>query len=312
LGLSLFHPETNNMKTLSRTLTSMALLLCATACADDLTQPQALWKGVDEQFTAQVGKLAGSAAELKARLGALPANTPGKDQAVAALAGVGPAVDAFKGAVEKAKLSVAQAMESKKLAVVTAAIEQAKAALDEAAGKAAAALDAAGKAVAAAKAKADELTAAAAAAVAAEKAAFDKAAKEGGSLDFSDIDFEAGSDKFSFARPESQQALDKLLAWAKSCPGLKFELVGHTSREGDAKVNQKLSEKRAAAVKAWLVGKGVEAKAIVKTSGLGAGKQLVAEPAPGSAEEKAMDPAKLAEARNKNRRIEVAVKQHCK
>jgi OOP family OmpA-OmpF porin len=59
-------------------------------------------------------------------------------------------------------------------------------------------------------------------------------------------------------RTEGQQKLDKLVADLK---GMKLEViiaVGHADRLGSDTYNQKLSEKRAAAVKTYLVGKGVE------------------------------------------------------
>jgi len=59
-------------------------------------------------------------------------------------------------------------------------------------------------------------------------------------------------------RPEGQQALDKLIADIK---GVQLEViiaVGHADRIGADKYNQKLSERRAMAVKEYLVGKGIE------------------------------------------------------
>ena len=60
-------------------------------------------------------------------------------------------------------------------------------------------------------------------------------------------------------KPEGMAKLDKLAAQSAE---LKLEVilaVGHTDRLGSAGYNQKLSEKRAAAVKQYLVSKGVEA-----------------------------------------------------
>jgi len=59
-------------------------------------------------------------------------------------------------------------------------------------------------------------------------------------------------------RPEGKSKLDKL---AGDIKGIKLEViiaVGHADRFGTDAYNQKLSEKRAAAVKAYLVSKGVE------------------------------------------------------
>ncbi|MGE5491127.1 MAG: OmpA family protein [Actinomycetota bacterium] len=63
-------------------------------------------------------------------------------------------------------------------------------------------------------------------------------------------------------RPEGKAALDKVIADAKA---LKLEVilaVGHTDRIGKDAYNQKLSEKRAAAVKEYLVSKGIEANRV--------------------------------------------------
>ena len=59
-------------------------------------------------------------------------------------------------------------------------------------------------------------------------------------------------------RPEGKSKLDKL---AGDIKGIKLEViiaVGHADRFGTDAYNQKLSEKRAEAVKAYLVSKGVE------------------------------------------------------
>lgn len=63
-------------------------------------------------------------------------------------------------------------------------------------------------------------------------------------------------------RPEGKQKLDEVAAKAGA---LKLEVilaVGHTDRIGKDAYNQKLSEKRAAAVKEYLVSKGIEANRV--------------------------------------------------
>ncbi len=63
-------------------------------------------------------------------------------------------------------------------------------------------------------------------------------------------------------RPEGKGKLDKLVADAKS---IKLEViiaVGHADRLGKDAYNQKLSERRAAAVKDYLVSKGIEANRV--------------------------------------------------
>jgi OOP family OmpA-OmpF porin len=63
-------------------------------------------------------------------------------------------------------------------------------------------------------------------------------------------------------RPEGKAKLDELVTKAKS---IKLEViiaVGHADRIGTDAYNQKLSEKRAAAVKTYLVSKGIEANRV--------------------------------------------------
>jgi OOP family OmpA-OmpF porin len=77
-------------------------------------------------------------------------------------------------------------------------------------------------------------------------------------------------------RPEGKAKLDKLVGDIK---GIKLEVilaVGHADRFGDDAYNQKLSEKRAAAVKTYLISKGVDANRVY-TEGKGE-KQPVTKP----------------------------------
>jgi OOP family OmpA-OmpF porin len=63
-------------------------------------------------------------------------------------------------------------------------------------------------------------------------------------------------------RPEGKAKLDQL---ANDIKNIKLEViiaVGHADRIGSDKYNQKLSERRAAAVKDYLVGKGIEANRV--------------------------------------------------
>lgn len=74
-------------------------------------------------------------------------------------------------------------------------------------------------------------------------------------------------------KEESKPALDSLLAAARSQPAWNFSIEGHTDDIGNAAHNQTLSEKRAAAVKAYLIKAGVDEKRLA-TNGFGASKPV--------------------------------------
>jgi len=93
-------------------------------------------------------------------------------------------------------------------------------------------------------------------------------------------------------KPASQAALDDMVA---KIADLKLEVVvvtGHTDSTGSAAYNDKLSLRRAEAVKAYLVGKGIEANRIY-TEGKG--------------EHQPVADNKTKEGRAQNRRVEVEV-----
>lgn len=92
--------------------------------------------------------------------------------------------------------------------------------------------------------------------------------------------------------PRSFKTLDEAVAVLTKYPEIKLEISGHTSSEGDAERNKKLSLDRADAVKAYLVGKGIDEKR-VQTRGAGSSEPVADEKQPGGME--------------KNRRIEFKV-----
>ena len=98
--------------------------------------------------------------------------------------------------------------------------------------------------------------------------------------------FDTGSDVI---KPESGPTLRSILALLNEDPGLRFAIEGHTDDQGGPKVNGPLSEKRAAAVKAWLVKQGMDAGRLT-SKGLGQSKPL--------------DTNDTAEGRANNRRVE--------
>jgi outer membrane protein OmpA-like peptidoglycan-associated protein len=74
-------------------------------------------------------------------------------------------------------------------------------------------------------------------------------------------------------KDESKPALDSLLAAAHNQPSWNFSIEGHTDNIGSDAHNQTLSEKRVAAVKAYLIKAGVDEKRLA-TKGFGASKPV--------------------------------------
>jgi outer membrane protein OmpA-like peptidoglycan-associated protein len=87
------------------------------------------------------------------------------------------------------------------------------------------------------------------------------------------IEFEYGSDRLT---PAGEKLLD-LLSAALQDPSLqsfRFMIAGHTDGAGTDLYNQQLSERRAAAVKTYLVSKGQIEEARLTTVGFGRSKPL--------------------------------------
>jgi outer membrane protein OmpA-like peptidoglycan-associated protein len=103
--------------------------------------------------------------------------------------------------------------------------------------------------------------------------------------------FDTGSDRI---RPESTPTLVEIADMLREHADLKLLIEGHTDNVGDAATNQTLSEKRAAAVKAYLVATHHVDASRLNTQGFGASKPVA--------------PNTTAEGRQNNRRVEL-VKQ---
>jgi OOP family OmpA-OmpF porin len=105
------------------------------------------------------------------------------------------------------------------------------------------------------------------------------------------IEFETGS---AVIRPESDKMLDEIFESAVVAEGLKLGIYGHTDNSGSDDVNVPLSEKRANAVREYLVGKGL-AVGRIETKGYGSGKPVADN--------------STAAGRSRNRRVEIVLGQ---
>jgi OOP family OmpA-OmpF porin len=86
-----------------------------------------------------------------------------------------------------------------------------------------------------------------------------------GRLDVYGITFATGQAAIT---PASDAVLNDVLAVLAANPDWRLRIEGHTDNVGDKAANMKLSTARAAAVAAWLTGKGVDAGRLT-TAGLG-------------------------------------------
>ncbi len=104
----------------------------------------------------------------------------------------------------------------------------------------------------------------------------------------------------STIKPEAATALHNVADIIKDKgKGRAVRIEGHTDGKGGAAYNQKLSERRADAVKQWLAGKEGLGRVKMATQGFGAAKPV----APNTKPDGSDDP----EGRQKNRRVEIVL-----
>ena len=96
-------------------------------------------------------------------------------------------------------------------------------------------------------------------------------------------------------RPAAGEALERVAALVKSHPGLPILIQGHTDNVGTPASNRILSERRAQAVKSWLVSKAGIAAADITTKGFGQTTPVASNA--------------TAEGRQKNRRVEIRLQK---
>ena len=108
-------------------------------------------------------------------------------------------------------------------------------------------------------------------------------------ITMSDVLFDTG--KFDL-RPSAREALAKLSGVILSHPGLHLEVEGHADSVGSSERNQILSERRAGAVRSYLIEQGVAADSVTAT---------------GFGETAPVADNSTAAGRKKNRRVELIV-----
>jgi outer membrane protein OmpA-like peptidoglycan-associated protein len=101
-------------------------------------------------------------------------------------------------------------------------------------------------------------------------------------------------------RSQAEPTLTQLLTLLQKYPNANVLIEGHTDGKGAQPYNLKLSERRAASVKAWLVAHGFP-EPNVWTRGIGAEKPIAPNGKAGGADNP--------EGRQKNRRVEITVKK---
>jgi outer membrane protein OmpA-like peptidoglycan-associated protein len=105
------------------------------------------------------------------------------------------------------------------------------------------------------------------------------------------IQFESGSDNIS---PSSYKMLNEIYSSAVIAEGLKLGIYGHTDNAGSNAINLSLSERRANAVKDYLVNKGISI-AQVETKGFGSAQPI--------------SDNSTAQGKAKNRRVQIVLGQ---
>ncbi|KFE67309.1 Outer membrane protein A precursor [Hyalangium minutum] len=103
------------------------------------------------------------------------------------------------------------------------------------------------------------------------------------------LQFAAGSDRI---QATSYALLDQAVKVLKQYPDVRLEISGHTSSDGNAQANQELPQRRAEAVRKYLLSKGIEASRVT-AQGFGSSRPLM--------------PNEARSGREKNRRIEFRV-----
>lgn len=87
-------------------------------------------------------------------------------------------------------------------------------------------------------------------------------------LDSESVQFESSAATIKAA---SYTLLDQLTEVASTCPSARFEIAGHTDSSGGAAANKRLSERRASAVRDYLIEQGIDRS---RLSSVGYGEEV--------------------------------------
>ncbi len=102
-------------------------------------------------------------------------------------------------------------------------------------------------------------------------------------------------------RDKAKEKLSEIADFIKKYGAKEVLIEGHTDSKGSEKYNLKLSEKRAASVKKWLIENGNVNPYIIKTVGYGESRPI----APNTNKDGSDNP----QGRQKNRRVEITAKR---
>ncbi len=276
-------------------------------CKEDLTPVKKTWADTQTALNGKITNAKNGEKELKAKLDALSAGEDAKGKelkgkADSAVASIDKGIADAEAALKSSEKEVADAVTTGKAANVKAAIEKGKAAVEAALAKLGDAPKAAEQAIDELKKYSDELVAAAAVKAAKQPPPIDP--HKEGPLDFPGLDFVGKTDKLQ-TNEDAKANLNAIAGLLNRCDQIRVEIQDHLSGDYDAgKGSEKLSLKRAEAVKTWLVKQGkVKAAKITKVSGAGLSDPLEPEPKD--------DPEKLKSIRAKNERVRVKIVKAC-
>lgn len=288
-------------------------LLLAGACdhrPEDFDRVRTTAASFQENWSRRLDEIDARHAALQARAQALPADAPGINDALSRLTALQADLERLDQTLTGVTDSATAQLDARRRRLAEEALSVGERDLREATQQATAALDEVG-------AELDALESARAAAAAPPPPpptlltdpAFARTA--GATASVPGIEFARSADRLDLANPATRAGLEQILAFAGTCDELRFSITAHTSKEGNPRVAQRLTEARARSVRKHLMEKGVPEAKIAQVRGAGGAEPLLAEPDPGSDEEKAMPAEDLARVRAQNQRISITVATPC-